>query len=40
MLAYQLLCPMSDYREYIIGYDCDQFKNGIYVNLKLQLCNM
>ena len=50
MLAYQLLCHTYKnlyrqvYRVYIIGlryrHDCDQFKYGIYVNLKLYLCNM
>ena len=45
MLAYQLLCHIykklyrQDYRECIIRYDCNQFKYGIYVNLKLYFCN-
>ena len=50
MLAYQLLCLTYKklYRQvkivYIMGlrymHDCDQFKNGTYVNLKLYLYNM
>ena len=50
MLAYQLLCLTYKmlyrqvYKVYIIGlryrHDCDQFKYGIYINLKLYLYNM